>query len=207
MIPEYLLMSPVALAIFLLTIVTSLLALHGESGLLGEFILHPYSLVRRGRYHTLLTSGILHGDVGHLAFNMITFYFFAFALERRIGHWQFGVLYAAGLILSSLPTVVRKRNDPGYRCLGASGAISAVVFSFIIHEPGARIFLMLVPIGIPAPVFALLYLAYSQYAAKRPGGHINHEAHFWGAVSGLVLTLLLHPAAYAGFLRALGVAL
>ena len=201
----YLLGNPVALVIFLFTVFTSLFTLYQEQDLFRKFILHPWSVVRERRYYTLVTSGLLHGDVGHLIFNMLTFYFFAFALESFIGHWQFGVLYVASLVLSSVSTVIKKRNDPDYYCLGASGAVSAVIFSFILHAPRSAIYIMFIPIGIPAPIFAILYLVYSHYASKRPGGHINHEAHFWGALSGLLLTLLLHPAAYAGFVGVLRV--
>ena len=153
---RYLIASPVALFILLLTVLTSLFTLYHEDDLFRKFILHPWSVVRRKRYYTLITSGLLHADMGHLLFNMLSFYFFAFALELRLGHWQFGVLYAASLVLSSISTVVRKRNDADYYCLGASGAVSAVIFSFIIHEPGSRIYVMFIPIAIPAPIFAFL---------------------------------------------------
>ena len=195
----YFLTSPVALVIFLFTIFTSIFTLYQRHDLYRLFMLHPWSLVREKRYYTLITSGLIHGDMRHLLFNMFTFYFFAFPLETHLGHWQFGLLYVAGLILSDITTVIKRRNDRDYYCLGASGAVTAVIFSFILYNPGAKIYIMFIPIGIPAPLFAVLYIAFSYYAARRHGGHINHEAHLWGAVSGLLMTAILNPAAYPAF--------
>lgn len=187
--------SPVALAIFLVTIVTSILAFE-MTDLYRAFVLHPYSLVRERRYYTLLTSGLIHADPMHLIFNMLTFYFFAFALEREIGHWQFLVLYALSLALSDLSTVYKNRNRSDYYSLGASGAITAVLFSSIVYNPLSGIYMLPIPIAIPAPIFAIFYVAYSYYSARYRDTHINHSAHLWGAICGLALTLILDPEAY-----------
>ena len=192
--------SPVALVIFLFTIFTSLFTLFHRQDLFRMFLLHPWSLVREKRYYTLITSGLIHADLGHLLFNMFTFYFFAFPLESYLGHWQFGVLYVVSMVLSDITTVIKRRNDRDYYCLGASGAVTAVLFSFIIFEPTSSIYVMLIPIGIPAPLFAVLYIAFSYYALRRQRSHINHEAHLWGAVSGLLITAILSFGAYRGFL-------
>ena len=201
--------TPVSAAILGLTVFVSLFAF-GAPELLREFMLHPYSFVRRRRYHTLLTSGFVHADIPHLAFNMLTFYFFATTmrpdypgLEPLIGHWKFLALYVVALCLSDVTTIIKHRNDPDYACLGASGAVTAVIFSFIIYRPTASIGLMFIPIPIPAPLFGVLYIAVSIYAMKRPGSRINHEAHLWGAVSGLLMTLILVPSAYGEFFRQL----
>lgn len=195
--------SPVAVAILLLTIATSLYTLFVDPNLLRRFLLHPWSLIRHGRYYTVITSGLIHADPGHLLFNMFTFYFFAFPLERFLGHWQFLVLYVVSMVASDVTTIIKHRDDRDYCCLGASGAVTAVLFSFIIYEPLARIYIMFIPIGIPAPIFGVLYIAFSYYAGKKHHGRINHEAHLWGAVSGLLLTLILDPQAYLGFLETL----
>ena len=202
--------SPVAAAILGLTIFASLFALFGSPDIFREFVLHPYSFVRRRRYHTLITSGMIHADIPHLAFNMLTFYFFAVTvhpnqpgLESFIGHWQFLVLYVISLVASDITTIIKHRNDPEYSCLGASGAVTAVIFSFIIYQPTSSIYLMLIPIPIPAPIFGVLYIAISTYAMKQNRGRINHAAHIWGAVSGLILTLILDPAAYLSFFNTL----
>ena len=135
---QYFTVAPVACIIFAVTIAISLLAFYNDN-LYTRLILQPYN-VSRGKYvYTLITSGFIHADWMHLLFNMMTFYFFAFQLEATIGHWQFGLLYGASLILSDLPSVVKHKNDFWYRSLGASGAISGVVFSFFIIELFAHI--------------------------------------------------------------------
>ena len=192
--------SPVAVFILILTVVTSLIAWQYED-LLRLFALNPWSLVHEGRYYTFLTSGLVHADGGHLLFNMFSFYFFAFTLERWIGHWQFFTLYAVSLVLSNISTVVRNRDHPDYFCLGASGAVTAVIFSVIVYAPTSTIFLFFIP--MPALLFAVLFVGYSYLSARYRQTRINHAAHLWGAVSGLALTLILDPGAYRIFFQTL----
>ncbi|MGD0999665.1 MAG: rhomboid family intramembrane serine protease [Candidatus Brocadiia bacterium] len=193
--------SPVALFILVLTIVTSLIAWQYPD-LFRFFALSPWSLVRERRYYTFLTSGLIHADVGHLIFNMFSFYFFAFLLEQLMGHWQFFVLYAASLVLSDITTVVKHRDDPDYFCVGASGAVTAVIFSFILYAPKDTILIFGV-IPMPAWLFGIVFVAYSYYSARFRQTRVNHAAHLWGAVSGLALTLILAPAACKSFLQAM----
>ena len=167
-------------------------------------MLHPFSLVRQGRFYTFLTSGLIHSDMGHLFFNMFSFYFFAPALEQLVGHWQFLVIYVVSLVLSNVSTVLKHRDDPDYFCLGASGAVTAVVFSFIIYEPRSEIIVFVIP--MPALLYAGLFVAYSYYAARRSQSRINHAAHLWGAISGLALTLVLDPGAFTHFFQVLHIA-
>ena len=200
--------SPIAVFILLLTIATSLIAWQ-YADLFRLFVLHPFSLVRERKYYTLLTSGLIHADVGHLFFNMFSFYFFAlgkYGLERAAGSWRFLIIYLASLILSDISTVLKHRDDPAYFCLGASGAVTAVIFSFIIYEPNAKIGLMFIPIPVPAPIFGILYVAYSYYSARYRQTRVNHAAHLWGAISGLALTLVLDPPAFSRFLHVLNLA-
>jgi membrane associated rhomboid family serine protease len=197
-----LLQSPIALFILILTVATSLIAWqYGD--LLRLFALNPWSLVHEGRYYTFLTSGLIHADGGHLFMNMFSFYFFAFPLERLMGHWQFLALYAASLVLSDISTVVKHRDTPDYFCVGASGAVTAAIFSFIIYEPTSSIYFMFIPVPIPAPLFGVAYVAYSYFSARYRQTRVNHAAHLWGAVSGLALTLILDPTAYRVFFHAL----
>lgn len=206
----------VALLIFVATIVASLLALYTgrpEAGttsaggrvrrasLLERCLFRPYWLVRARQYETLVTSGFVHGDLFHLLFNMMTFWFFAFPLEARIGEAAFAVLYFVGLVVSDLGTYFKHRNDPNYASLGASGAISAVLFAHIVYFPGNSIMILPIPVPIPAPVFAVLYLFFTWYSARQQRGRINHDAHLGGAVFGLLFVLLTDPAAYGGLLR------
>ncbi|MDP9047185.1 MAG: rhomboid family intramembrane serine protease, partial [Bacteroidota bacterium] len=129
----------------------------------------------------------------HLFFNMMSYYFFAFQLEVVLGHWQFGLLYVASLILSDLPTIYKHKNDQWYHSLGASGAVSAVIFSGILFNPLDKIMMMPIPIGIPQVLFGVLYLIYCNYASKYSRDNINHDAHMFGALSGLLITIALNP--------------
>jgi len=189
--------TPVAAFIFILTIITSLYAFSNEQ-VYGKFMLHPYSVSRGQRVYSILTSGLIHKDWGHLFFNMFSYYFFAFTLERIIGSWQFAILYIASLALSDLSTISRHKNDFWYNSLGASGAIAAVVFSYILFDPSTKFYIMFIPIGIPAVIFGVLYLVYSAYAAKQASG-INHDAHFYGALSGMIITIIFFPGVVKHF--------
>ncbi len=199
---DYIRLAPVASFIFAFTMATSIWAFYNDN-IYENLILHPYSVSRGRRVYTLISSGFIHADVMHLAFNMLSYFFFAFQLEHGnknlgfagIGHWQFGVLYFVSLILSDLPSVYKHRNDSWYHSLGASGAISAVIFSFIMFNPiTGRLGLMFLPgIDMPAVIFGVLYLVYCNYMSKRGRDNINHDAHFFGALSGVLITIILYP--------------
>jgi membrane associated rhomboid family serine protease len=197
---EYLMAAPVASVIFAITILTSIMALSNDN-IYANMILHPYSVYRGQRVYTVITSGLIHNDWMHLFFNMMSYYFFAFQLEVLLGHWQFGLLYTASLILSDLPTVYKHKNDQWYHSLGASGAVSAVIFSFILFSPLIKMMIMPIPIGIPAVLFGALYLVYCNYASKYSRDNINHDAHMFGALSGLLITIALNPHIVNSFLQ------
>ncbi|MDQ0969015.1 membrane associated rhomboid family serine protease [Flavobacterium sp. W4I14] len=199
---EYFNIAPVASVIFVFTIITSLYAFYDHS-LYGKFMLHPYSVSKGQNVYTLITSGLVHADWMHLFFNMFTFYAFAFTLERLMGSWQFGLLYFLGLVLSDLPTVIKHKDHFNYNSLGASGAISAVLFSYILFNPMSKIYIMFIPIGIPAVVFGILYLIYCAYASRNSRDHINHDAHFFGALTGLIFTIIFVPGILQNFIAML----
>jgi membrane associated rhomboid family serine protease len=188
--------NPAAFALLAITLAMSLAGLYVNSGIVERNLFRPYWLRRRGEWYTAVTSGFVHGDMGHLLFNMITFFFFAFPLERRLGTAAFLALYLTGLLASHAGTFLKHRNDPRYASLGASGAISAVLFAFIVYFPTQSIFIMPLPVPIPAPLFAIAYMAYSWYSARRAVGRINHDAHLWGALSGLVFVAIVDPGAW-----------
>ena len=190
-----------ALIIFLATIVVSLIGLFSSPKLIDRSLFRPYWFLRRRQYDTIIMSGLTHADLMHLIFNMMTFYFFAFPLERYIGSTRFVVLYLAGLLISHAGTHYKQRNNPEYACLGASGAISAVLFAAIVYFPDQSLFIIPIPVPIPAPLFAVGYLAYTWYASKHPHGRINHDAHLGGALTGLVFVALTEPRAYQYLLR------
>src|SRR5580700_3749777 len=189
-------MPPGALLILALTCAMSLIGLYVAPQLIVRSLFRPYWLVRRSEYITLITSGFVHGDLGHLLFNSITFYSFAFVLERRIGTTAFLVLYFSGLLFGNLGTYFRHRTDPNYSCLGASGAILAVMFASIVYFPSQRLIILPIPLPIPAPLFALGYLAYTYYSARQSRDRVNHDAHFGGAPTGLAFVAVTDPGAY-----------
>lgn len=188
-----------AAILFIVTIVVSLIGLNSPA-LIEKTVLRPYWLARKGEWHRLITSGFVHADLGHLIFNMISFWFFAFSLERAIGEFKFALLYFLGLVLSDLGTWYKHRNDPNYASLGASGAILAVLFASIIYSPGQSIMIFPIPLPIPAPIFAVLYLAYSYWQSRQNRGRVNHDAHIGGAVTGLAFVAVTDPGQYGQFL-------
>jgi membrane associated rhomboid family serine protease len=192
--------APAATTLLVLTLIVSLIGLSSRK-VLDFAMLRPYSLFRRREYEKLITSGFVHADFSHLIFNLITFYFFAFALERVIGSVQFLALYFFGMVLSDLGTCLKHRNDPNYASLGASGAILAVLFAFIVYFPKQSLFIIPIPIPIPAPLFAVGYLIYSYYASRRSKGPVNHDAHIGGALTGLAFVALTDLGAYRRLLE------
>jgi membrane associated rhomboid family serine protease len=177
--------TPASMLILGAIVVMSALALWVAPGILERNLLRPYWLLRRRQYDTIVTSGFIHGDFGHLLFNSLTFFFFAPALEHRIGTPRFVALYFIGLVLSSLGTVYKQRNNPDYAALGASGAILAVLFAYIVYYPKQMLYLYFA-IPIPAVLFAFGYLAYSWWASRNRRDNINHDAHLDGAITGLI---------------------
>lgn len=185
-----------ALIIFVITIATSLLGLFGNPKIIDRSLFRPYWFLRRKEYDTIVLSGLVHADLLHLIFNMMTFYFFGFLLERAIGSLHFLLLYFAGLVISHLGTYVKQKKNPEYASLGASGAISAVLFASIVFFPENSLYIIPIPVPIPAPLFGIGYLAYTWYSARNPRGRINHDAHLGGAITGLVYVALVEPSAY-----------
>ena len=176
--------------------VISLLGLFAAPAIIRLAAFRPYWLVRHSEYWRLISSGFVHANFSHLLFNALTFYFFAFALERRIGTTLFLALYGLGLLLSNLGTYFKHRHEPQYATVGASGAITAVLFASIVYFPTSSLYILPLPVPIPAPVFAVLYLIYSYYQSRRSKGPINHDAHLSGAFTGLVFVAVTDPAAY-----------
>ena len=178
-----------AIAILAVTVAVSLAGLAWPR-LIAWSLFQPYWFLPRRRYWTALTNGFVHAGLGHLALNCLTYWFFAIPLQRVIGNARFVALYAVGLLASNTGTYFKHRRDPDYACLGASGAVLAVLFAAIVYFPRNALFILPLPVPIPAPLFAVLYLAYTWYAARHPSGRINHEAHLDGALAGLAFVAL-----------------
>jgi membrane associated rhomboid family serine protease len=191
--------NPVPLSILVVTVIMSVLAFRNPRRM-SQWILSPYRMVRSSSYSSFITSGFIHADMGHLFFNMFTFYFFAFPLESIMGPVKFSILYFASMVIADLPSFFMNRNNPAYASLGASGAVSGVVFGYILYDPLSRIYIMFLPVGIPAFIYAFLYLGYCVYASKKQGDHINHSAHFWGSLTGAIITIAFNPGVTASFI-------
>jgi membrane associated rhomboid family serine protease len=189
--------APAAMVLLAAIVIASLVGLYAGPTMIERNLLRPYWLVRRHQYATLVTSGFLHADLAHLLFNAFTFWAFAFGLERVIGTSSFVALYFVGLFVSDAGTWFKHRHEPGYQSLGASGAILAVLFASIVYTPSASIFILPIPFPIPAPLFAVAYLAYTYYAARQARGRINHDAHLAGALAGVAFVAFTDPAALA----------
>lgn len=192
------------LAIIALTCVVSFLAF-GRPALVQRLILWPPAIARRAEYWRLLSYGLIHADPGHLFFNMVTLYFFGRAMEPlfvgRLGPAGYLAFYAGALLVSILPTYLRNRDNPNYHSLGASGAVSAVLFAFILLQPWALIFVFFLP--VPAIVYAVLYIGYSIYMDRARQDNINHSAHLWGAGYGVLFLVLMEPRVLGVFLERL----
>jgi membrane associated rhomboid family serine protease len=192
---------PITLIILAVTCIVSFIAL-GNRKVMDDLILWPPAIARRKEYHRLVTYGLVHADFGHLLFNMITLFFFGRVMERfyasQLGTFGFALFYIGALVVSILPTYLKNRGNPSYRSLGASGAVSAVLFGYILLAPWSRIIVFVVP--MPAIVYAVLYTGYSIYMDRRGQDNVNHSAHLWGAAYGVAFTLLVYPPVLSHFL-------
>lgn len=190
----------VTVVLIALTAAVSFLA-WSRPRLLDRLIYWPPA-VARGEWWRLLTHGFIHADGAHLAFNMITLFFFGTVMERvlapRIGITGYVLFYLAGIVVAMLPGHFRHRTDKHYRSLGASGAVAAVLFAYILIAPWAMLLVFFVP--VPAIVFAVVYVGYSLWAEHHAHDNINHGAHLWGAAWGVAFMLLLEPGLLARFI-------
>jgi membrane associated rhomboid family serine protease len=148
--------------------------------------------IRSGEQIRMLTSGFLHADMTHLIFNMLTLWFFAPVVISYLGDFSFLLVYFGSLIFGSLLTMVFHKNDYGYRAVGASGAVTGVLYSAILLQPDMMLGIFFI-IPMPAYIFGILYLLYSIYGMKAKNDNIGHTAHFGGAVGGYLITLVKEP--------------
>ncbi len=190
----------------LLIIVTAAvsIACFNKYQLFERLSLKPYRVVQHQEWWRIITHGFVHADWIHLLVNMFTFWSFGGYIETAFeylgfGKWAFLTLYFGGMIAASISDIIRYRNAEWYTSIGASGAVSAVLFAAIFLNPWDKILLFAI-IPIPGILFGVLYLAYCQYMARQGGDNINHNAHFYGAVFGFVFPILLKPRLFQMFL-------
>ena len=191
------------LIIIVITAIISFIAFSNRT-VMNRLIMWPPAM-QRGQYDRFITYGFVHADGTHLLFNMFTLFFFGRAIENfyrpYFGGLGFVLFYLAALVVSMLPSYLKHKDDPNYLSLGASGAVSAVLFAYILFAPWNLIYVFFIP--VPAIIYAALYTAYSVYAAKRGQDNINHSAHLWGAAFGVIATIAIEPALMQRFIAKL----
>ena len=197
-------------AIIILTCLISLMAFNNPQ-LLNRLQFNAYAIKHQKQGWRFLTYGFVHAGWGHLAINMFVLWSFGqivFTLYGyhfgKLGILYFLLLYIGGIMFSALFDYGRHKNDTWYNAVGASGAVSAVVFASIILYPAGGIYLFFIPVEIPSPIFGVLYLIYSVYMARKGKDNIGHDAHFWGAIYGVILTIAIKPALFIYFIQELG---
>ncbi len=197
------------LGIIVITVAISLYTMQ-KPQVLNSLMMNPYLIANHGQYYRLISSGFIHRDHMHLIFNMFSFYFFGTQLEYifqeifgSLGAVHYIALYLSGIVVSDIPTLLKNRKNEHYNSLGASGAVSAVVFACILFLPLRDICLYGV-LCFPGVVLGLVYLGYSFYSSKKSKDGINHDAHLYGALFGVAYCLVFYPDSLRIFLAQLG---
>ena len=190
--------------IIIITVIVSIYAWNNPERL-SRMLMNPYRIYKHKEYYRFISSGLIHNDYIHLLFNMIALYYFGTVIEQifRIlygtgGYFYFIILYFAGMIVADIPSFLKYRNFAGYNSLGASGAVSAVVFSSILFNPVNKICIYFY-FCIPGFIFGILYLLYSYYEGKRMADNVNHDAHIYGAIFGVVFSIIAYPSVIVTF--------
>lgn len=196
---------PVTYIIIGITVLISFAA-YNNSNLMRQLMMNPYTISHRKQYYRFITSGFIHADHMHLFFNMFSLYFFGTTIEYIFGV-IFGstgtvyvlALYFLGIIVSDIPSYMKHRNDPGYNALGASGGVASVIFASIIFQPLANIYIYFVP--IPGFILGIGYILFSWYQGKKANDNINHDAHLYGALFGVIFCAVLYPQSLPQFVE------
>lgn len=186
----------VTLIITIITSVISFMAFSNQK-LTNDLIFYPPAIANHNQWYRFFSCGLIHADFMHLLFNMFSFYMFGQYVEQafqqifpQTGTFLYIVLYVSSLGACLVPTYSQHKDDPYYRSLGASGAVSAVIFAGIFLFPTQGIGILFIPIAIPGFIFGPVFLIVSGLLSKKGGGNINHSAHIWGALYGVVFTMV-----------------
>lgn len=192
-----------SLTLIIITVIVSLVAF-SKQHVMNRLIFWPPAM-KKGQYDRFITHGFVHADGTHLLFNMITLFFFGSVIESFYRQYFFNMgfvlFYVGGLIVAILPSYLKHKDDYQWASLGASGAVSAVLFAYILFKPWSLIFVFFIP--VPAIIFAVLYVGYTIWSNKNSSSNINHSAHLWGAVYGIVVTIVIQPKILPHFLNEL----
>jgi membrane associated rhomboid family serine protease len=182
-----------------ITVLVSITAMENHE-LKNKMMFNAYMINHRKEWYRFFSNGLVHADFMHLGFNMFSLYMFGLGVEGAYkdlfeakGVLFFILLYVGGLAMSSLYSYEKHKNDIYYNALGASGAVSAVIFAYIILAPTHKLLFLFIPVPISAWLFGIIYLSIEYYLSKRGNDNIGHDAHFWGAVYGILLTIILKP--------------
>ena len=201
------------LPIIIITVLVSIVSFQNRVWF-DKLKLNPYRFFHKKEWTRILSHGFIHADWTHLLINMFVLYSFGRAVEYYFSQlavagyisfpiFNFLLLYLGGIIISSIPSILKQRNHEWFNSVGASGGVSAVVFASIFFAPLHILYLYFIP--IPGIVFGVLYLAYSHYMSKRNRDHINHDAHFAGAIFGFIYPIIVYPSLIKSFFSQLNV--
>lgn len=186
----------ITLIITIITVAISILAMYNEP-LMDKLIFNPYSVQRKNEWYRFISSGFIHADFMHLAFNMFSFYMFSDYVEQFFsmifgaqGLALYILLYISSLAVCLIPTFLKHKHQYNYNSLGASGAVSAIVFVGIFLQPTIQIGFFIIPPIIPGFIFGPIYLAITAYLSKKGQSGINHSAHLWGSIYGIVFLII-----------------
>lgn len=183
----------------IIIIITALISFSGFSNqkIIDDLIFYPPAVTQRNQWYRFISCGLIHADVAHLLFNMLSLYLFGRFVEEEFntifgenGKWIYLLMYVTSLFVCLLPTYFKNRNNYQYRSLGASGAVSAVVFAGLMVAPYVEVGFFLIPPIIPGFIFGPLYLLISAWLDRKGGGNINHSAHLWGALYGVIFIIV-----------------
>ena len=193
-------MFSITVIIIIITVLISVTAFRSEK-VMNDLIFYPPAVTNNNQFYRFISCGFIHADIAHLAFNMISLYLFGEFVENKFqeifgygGRILYMVLYLLALVVSLLPTYFRNRHNEQYRSLGASGAVSAVVFAGLMIAPYVKVGLFIIPPVIPGFIFGPLYLIISAWLDKKGGDNINHSAHIWGALFGVAFLIIAGAA-------------
>lgn len=186
----------ITVILVIITVLVSLGAFNNRK-MMEDLIFYPPAVTNERQWYRFFTSGFIHADAAHLIFNMISLYLFGRFVETKFieifgdaGKWWYLAMYLSALFIALLPTYLRHKNNAAYRGLGASGAVSAVVFAGLMIAPYVEVGFFIIPPIIPGFIFGPLYLLISVWLDKRGGDNINHSAHIWGAIYGLLFIIV-----------------